>query len=72
MAQFPNHLHVVVYSFVESFCLQRFPYRLQILHLLGQVVTNLYKGLVDSFLGCDTEVGWIDVYLVERTDSVPM
>ena len=70
MAEFLDHLQVVLHTFLDALCLQVIAHLLEVIDLLGEIVLDMTHGAVGLFLCGDKEVGGIDVVVFEALKRV--
>ena len=70
MAQFFNHLHIILHAFFDTLRFDVVAYFFEIKHLFHQVVLNLVDGYVGLLLRGHEKVGWVEAILVEAGQAV--
>ena len=65
MAKLLNHLHVVFHTFLDALGADVVAETLEVVHLLGEVVLNESYSRLCLLLGCDKQVGGINLIFVE-------
>ena len=69
VAQFLNHLHVVLHALLDALCLDGVAHLVEVIHLLHQVVLNLPYGDVRLFLRCHEKVGGVELVVLKRCQA---
>ena len=69
MPQFPDHLHVVGHTLLDSLRFDRTSSLLKVSHLLGEVLLNLVDGSQGTFLGGHEQVGRVYLIFFEFSDT---
>ena len=69
MSQFPDHLHIVSYSLIQSLGLVFFADRFEESYLLGQIILYFMNSAESSLFGSHEQVGRINLIGVKWRDS---